>query len=77
MEATVKETQCQQILGYLSRGGKLTPLEALRLFGCNRLAARVNDLRREGFSIRTNIIPVDTSSGEMAHVAEYSMGQWW
>lgn len=73
----MKQTQCKQILDYLSSGGKLTPLDALQRFGCGRLAARVNDLRREGFDIKSEMVPVLTTTGEMAHVARYSMERWW
>lgn len=36
--------QCSQILNYLKRGKSITPLEALRYFGCMRLQARIYDL---------------------------------
>ena len=35
----------------LTEGGSITPLEALRDFGCYRLASRISDLRREGMKI--------------------------
>lgn len=35
----------------LTEGGTITPLEALRDFGCYRLASRISDLRREGLNI--------------------------
>lgn len=31
----------------------ITPLEALTLFGCGRLAARIDDLRKMGYNIIT------------------------
>ena len=39
-------TQNDQILNYLQAGNRLTPLGALRLFGCFRLSARIYDLRK-------------------------------
>lgn len=39
------------ILNALLNGEELTPLDALRRFGCFRLAARIFDLRKEGYVI--------------------------
>lgn len=45
-------TQARAILDALLAGQSLTPLDALRRFGCNRLAARIYDLQtRYGWSI--------------------------
>ena len=46
-------TQNDAILSHLESGASLTPLEALHLFGCMRLAARINDLRNRGHDIHT------------------------
>ena len=40
---------------WLESGRALTPLEALDKFGCFRLAARIDDLRREGLEIETDM----------------------
>jgi len=50
------KTQNEQILGYLSKGKGLTPIEALNKFGCLRLAARIADLRKSGHLIFTDSI---------------------
>ena len=52
-------TQNQQIKSYLEKGKSITPIQALNKFGCFRLAARVNDLRKEGLNIATNIVTKD------------------
>ena len=44
-------SQNEQILHYLRYGRKITPIAALRLFGCLRLAARVYELRQQGHTI--------------------------
>jgi hypothetical protein len=44
-------TQNEQLRAALLAGRSLTPVDALRDFGCFRLAARVADLRREGLPI--------------------------
>lgn len=52
-------TQKQRILDYLKSGKRLTPLEALDLFGCMRLASAVHELKQEGHDIRTTIVGND------------------
>lgn len=49
------ESQLKQIAEYLKKGYSITPLEALRLFGCMRLGARIHDLR-ERMNINTELI---------------------
>lgn len=49
-------TQNEAIARYLARGKTLTALSALRLFGCLRLAARVDELQRRGFRIKSEMI---------------------
>ena len=46
-------SQADSIALYLESGHELTPLDALELFGCFRLAARINDLRARGLPIET------------------------
>jgi hypothetical protein len=50
------KSQNQRILNYLQKGKSLTPITALTKFGCFRLAARISDLRKEGYTIHTDII---------------------
>lgn len=61
-------TQADAILQALRAGDRLTPLDALRRFGCFRLAARIHDLKGRGHNITTHIV----RRGD-AEVAEYSM----
>ena len=46
-------SQADAILDALQQGRNLTHLDALREFGCARLAARVEELRRLGHPIQT------------------------
>ena len=46
MPTTTNQTDA--ILAHLQEGKSLTSLQALRLFGCNRLAARIRDLKDAG-----------------------------
>jgi hypothetical protein len=49
-------TQEQWILSALRRGKKLTAWDALKGCRCFRLAARVSDLRKQGFRITTEMV---------------------
>ena len=49
------ESQSKMIKEFLLNGGRLTQLKALKLFGCMRLASRINDLRNEGMEIITKM----------------------
>ncbi len=61
-------TQEIQILNYLKTGKKLSPLEALKKFGCFRLGARIFDLKQKGHSIDTAFKTKNKKT-----FAEYSM----
>ena len=50
-------THADQILSALKKGQKLTPLDALRRFGCFRLGARIHELRSKGYAIETLRFP--------------------
>ncbi len=66
--------KCQnsEILDYLNLGNTLTPVEAKILFGCQRLAARIYDLRKIGVEIIDWMVKVWTRRG-WAHVKCYSL----
>jgi len=49
-----------QIKSRLLSGRGISPLFALKTFGCFRLAARINELRNEGMSIKTTMMQHDT-----------------
>jgi hypothetical protein len=50
------KSQTKSIREDLQIGRKITPMDALKKYGCFRLGARINDLRNEGMHIVTNII---------------------
>lgn len=64
-------SQCDMILAYLQKGYSLTQMDALRMFGCFRLASRVHDLRERGYNI--NACKITTSTGK--RVCEYVLAQ--
>ncbi len=62
-------SQSDQIIDYLAAGHTLTPIDALKRFGCFRLGARVYDLKREGHRIKSEMV----RKGEK-RFARYSLG---
>lgn len=53
LSTTTTASQCAAILAALEQGRGITPADALREFRCFRLAARVYDLRKNGYAITT------------------------
>jgi hypothetical protein len=64
-----KQTQTKLILRYLKSGRHITPLDALVQFGCQRLAARIADLRKAGLDVHSKMIRTLTGK----RVASYSL----
>jgi hypothetical protein len=67
MTQVAKVPQTAAILRHLRRNSSITPLEALRRYGCLRLGARIWDLRRQGHAI--DAVRRKVSDGKW--VAEY------
>ena len=63
--------QTTKILLYLKEGNKITGMDALNLFGCWRLGARIHNIRAMGFNVKTDLITTSTKKV----IAEYSMGK--
>ncbi len=49
-------TQKQEILAYLKKGHELSSRSASRLLYCDRLAARIFDLRADGYPISSRTV---------------------
>ena len=62
-------TQAEQILDHLQHHGPLTAIDALDLFGCFRLAARIRELRLDGHIITSS--PFRTRGGKI--ISEYRL----
>ena len=80
-----RKSQKQMIREYLEAGNTLTPMEALTKFGCNRLSARIKEIREDGWAeyldsndgalniITTEMIQVIGFNGMAKRVARYSL----
>jgi hypothetical protein len=49
-------SQRDAILAHLKAGNTITAIEALRRWGCFRLAARIEELRDAGYPIETTLL---------------------
>lgn len=61
-------TQTELIKKHLEDGRTITPIEALSLYGCFRLGARIYNLKQQGVKIESKTI---TKNGK--HFAQYRM----
>ena len=66
-------TQCEKVLRHLREFGTITPMDAIREYGCLRLGARICDLRQDGHQIKSKIVTGRNRFGEVTHYAEYSL----
>lgn len=66
-------TQCEKILDYMRLNGSITPLDALREFGCMRLASRICELKNEGVKIKKTMITSKNRYGETVNFAKYEL----
>ena len=66
-------TQNQRIIDYMHVHGSITQLEALRELGIMRLASRISDLRRNGYSIESKMVCVENRYGEKCRIKSYRM----
>lgn len=52
----MKQSMNKKIAAWLQKGKSITALEALTKWGCLRLAARIENLRKDGMEIKTKTI---------------------
>ena len=67
------DSQNRQILAHLQKGNTITQMDALRMFGCMRLASRINDLRQMGFHIMTFREESIARNGKKKRYAKYAL----
>ena len=66
-------TQSMKILKYMMDQGSITPVEAMKEFGVMRLAARINDLERQGFEILHERASGPNRYGETIYFSRYRL----
>lgn len=63
--------QCELIVDYMKQFGSINPMEAVRDIGCMRLAARISDLREQGYTIGRRMKTGKNRYGKDVSFAEY------
>lgn len=53
------DSQNALIKGWLLNGKSITPMEALNMFGCFRLSARIANLRDQGLPVVTDMVTIN------------------
>lgn len=66
-----KQSQAQRVLDYLKTYHTITQMDALREFGCARLASRICDLRAAGHDIQREMVTDKNRFGETVRYARY------
>lgn len=69
----MKLTQCDRILRHLEDHGSITSLEAITEYGILRLASRINDLKRRGYNITSEIVTGENRYNEKTHYSIYTL----
>ena len=67
MNEQSSQSQNKRILAYMQEGHRITPIDALNLFRCFRLGARIADLKADGHEIKSEFVKIDTGK----HVKSY------
>ena len=65
-------TQVQRIIKHIQVHGSITPMEGYEM-GITRLAARVNDMRRQGIPVVTETVESVNRYGEKVRFARYKI----
>lgn len=66
-------TQNEAVLRHLLDNGGITSLEAMERYGIMRLGARIYDLKKQGYLIKTYLRVGKSRNGESMVFAEYRM----
>lgn len=66
-------TQCERILSYMQRYGSISTMEAFKDLGCTRLASRINDLKNQGYAIKSGFVTSKNRFGENVSYKRYSL----
>ena len=68
-----KPTQCERIIEHIKSEGSITQLDAMREFGCMRLASRISELKKAGVPIVRELEQSKNRYGEPISYARYRL----
>ena len=64
-------TQEQAVRNHIINNGSITQAQAVRLYGCYRLSARIYEMRKDGYEIATQYKTSKTRFGYTSVYANY------
>lgn len=64
--------QREMILKWMTEYGSITPVDAMREFGCMRLASRISEIRKDGYDVRKVLEKNVNRFGDTVRYARYS-----
>lgn len=71
--ANRKPKQTERVLQYMRDFGSITQRDASNDLGVWRLASRISELKKDGYSITSKMEPVKNRYGETCHIKRYSL----
>ena len=71
----MSDTQKQKILNYIKDHGSINPSQAYNELHIYRLGARILELRRDGYDIKTEIVQEKNAEDDTVKYAVYSIGE--
>ena len=66
-------TQNERVLNYIADFGSITTLDAFADLGVTRLASRIHELTRRGYSFERETVTAKNRFGESVHYTRYRM----
>ena len=66
-------TQNAKIIEYIKDFGSITTFQAFTDLGCTRLASRINDLKKLGYSFNVERVSAKNRYGEPINFCRYSL----
>ena len=64
-------TQTQRVLRFIEENGSITTLQAFSELGITRLASRIHDLKKMGYSFSRNTVTAKNRYGESVRFVAY------
>ena len=68
------KSHIELISEHLIKYGSISSIEAIDLYGCTRLSARIADLRKRGWPITSDMATAKNRYGHTTNYAVYRMG---
>lgn len=65
-----------KILAHLKTGAKITPMEALKFWGCFSLSQRISELRQAGIPIQSKLIKNNNGKRHAIYWLDKSYIEW-